>query len=181
MLPESWRTARKAAVGVELRHNEIVPQGGGGIFGLPVSDTTADRAKREAMRKGVGVPYENTVVTGKRVDTSGKPDGDRSVEQYAASVMHELGHAAWFGNDISATQKATWKSHHDRELERYYNGAYDVHTSIRSYRDDPAHSFVSAFNEYVLNPTAMRERNPRDYEVMKRIVGKEYTKKEGEW
>lgn len=181
LLPDSWKTARKAAVGVELKHSGAVPVGGGGIFGFPQQDTPEARA----MRKRMSDPkiskdeflrlQENAVTIGNRVvyqpDGTTRVNRQRTIGQYVGSVMHELAHSAWFKGDITKEQKAKWTKHHN-EVQADENAHKS--TAMTNYPDDPGHSFVEAYQEFVLNPTRYKEEQPEEYELVREIVGREY-------
>lgn len=186
LLPASWKTARKATVGVEVKHGAVVPEGGGAVYGMPVEDTPDARALRAKLKTtGSDADWQqashNAVVTGQRVtsapgdSSSTVPDAQRSIEQYVYSVMHELAHSAWFGGDVTAAQKAMWIRYHNSitklEPERQT-------LSVMNYPNDPAHSFVASYQEYVLSPTAMKRDYPQEYLLMRRIVHKEYIRRQ---
>lgn len=183
LLPERFRHARKVSLGQEFKKGSgILPGNVEGVYGYPVS---------KEDRKGY-----NSLLS--KLTNYGKPEGagdfphvtlarDVNQTEYPLTVMHEYGHAAWRGGDVTPEEKARWRELHDVRL-RPHRGGHDRSSSsiqqirsdrsipraIRQYSDDPGHSFAEMFGLYVAAPTEFKQRYPREYAYFRDVFGREY-------
>jgi hypothetical protein len=127
-----------------------------GVYGQPFNGEPEQTEKEFGSN-----PKYNTVLMAR-----GTPDF-----AYPAVLIHELGHAVWFNNDITDKEKADWAELHNR-LRTLDKG---VPEAIKwTYRGAPDHSFAELFGHYVANPTQMKSDYPVVFSYFRKLFGRDY-------
>lgn len=170
ILPEKFKSARSMGIGMPIREGATDKWDFGGpestwsgLYGRGFSPEEHANQPPYTYDSGLQVsrgPANNALISKKAVD-----DGN-----YASTLMHETGHSAWMGGDVTKDEKQSWNALHSEEL-----AGGNAHPAISYYSNDPSHSYAELFGEYIAAPLYLEKAQPRIYAWFKNhFGGKEY-------